>query len=978
MQNDFVFEVNDHGQFVFINKYSFDTLGYEKEELMQMHFSQLIDDSFKEKLKEIYLEPDNTLKEYPIMEIPLRKKSGELMWVSQKVVSAWDETSKQFTYYGISRDITHEKLLEKEQDNRQNKILLFNQLIRKLTFEKYSEFQNIEMIVHYIIDKVVQNTFISRASYWKIYPSNAVCIVYSNQNNKSIKNETLFKVNYPKYFNCIENQDIIVASDARNHLSTSEFTKTYFEKENIYSTLDIPLIIDSERIGILCFEIENKPYQWDNEDINFLRSIAEIISLNIEYTKRRLAEKQLKNKSFLLSKVSEITEKLLKNADIDTIILDIFKEIGNASKADRVYFFEKDDVYNVFSQKYEWTTLDELKQIDNPELQDIPYESIKSFVDPLFQNSHVFFHIDQVTEPSVYELLLSQDIKSILVFPLFVYDKLYGMMGYDNCFEYKNWSEDEINILYTLANNIASAFERKISEEKLFESQEKFRLLAENIPGTVYLSLNDEKFTKIYLNDNFEKLTGFEKEIFISGEMSFVDIIHPDDKRSTIKSQLNKLSNNQKAHSEFRMLHKKGHYVWVEEYTEGIYVDGKLQYIEGIILDINEKKEIEKVYRDKEKAIAASEAKSEFLANMSHEIRTPLNGIIGFTDLLKNTKLSGHQENYIQIIEQSSKSLIELINNILDFSKIESGKLEIAEHPERLYELVYSVSEMLSYEARERNNEISIQYHPQIPLYLSLDGLRMKQILMNLINNAIKFTNNGNIIVTIDLIEESSNKVHLQFSVKDNGIGIQPENQVKIFEAFSQEDSSTTRKFGGTGLGLTITNKLVKLLGGQLQLKSEPNVGSEFYFDLWLNKSLQIIQNGIKSKKLEEDFREIHILIVEDNPVNLLLAKKLTQKYFVHANLYTAENGLEAVEKCKEFQFDLIFMDIQMPIMNGFDACKEIRIINNEKNPIIIALTAGAFVDEKDKAFEAGMNDYITKPIQKQLFIEVIQKWFPV
>lgn len=976
--NDFVFEVNNQGKFVFINKYSFDTLGYDKDELMQMHFSQLIDSSFKENLKEIYPEPEKNLKEYPIIEIPLRKKNGELLWVSQKVVITWDEINKDFTFHGISRDITQLKLMELEESDRKNKIVLYNKLIRKISSEKYSKFENIESIIQFIIDQVVSNTKINKASYWKIKEANATCLVQCCKSKYTILPNDLNKVDFPKYFSYIQTHDILVASDARNHPITADFLHEYFIPENVYSTLDIPLIIDSERIGILCFEITEKIHQWDNEDINFLRSIAEIIGLNIEYNKRTITEKEIIKKSKLLNKVSEITEQILKTSNIDKIIHSILHEIGETTQSDRVYFFEKNEIKNDYSQTDEWTVAPELSQIQNPELQNIPYEAFNGFIDPLYHKNHVFYHINQVDDSNLHDLLASQSIKTILMFPIMVNDKLFGFLGYDNCYEYKNWSDDEINILYTLANNISSAFERKISEEKLFASEERFRLLAENIPGTVYLSLNDEKFTKIYINDNFEKLTGFDKEIFISGEKSFIDIIHPEDKKRALQFQLQKLSTKQKAHSEFRMLHKNGHYVWVEEYTEGIYIDGKLQYIEGIILDIHEKKEIEKAYREKEKAIAASEAKSEFLANMSHEIRTPLNGIIGFTDLLKNTKLSGHQENYIQIIEQSSKSLIELINNILDFSKIESGKLELATQPEKIYDLVFEVTEMLSYEAKEKNNELRIHFHPNIPSYLEIDRLRMKQILLNLINNAIKFTNNGKIDIGIDLIKETPKKVLLLISVKDNGIGIQPENQEKIFEAFSQEDSSTTRKFGGTGLGLTITNKLVQLMGSKIKLISNPKLGSTFEFSVWLQKTTEIVQQDYYSKKAEKDDREINILIVEDNPVNLLLAQKLTQKYFVNGKLSIAEDGSEAIIKVNDSHFDLIFMDIQMPIMNGFDACEEIRKNESNQNTIIIALTAGAFDDEKEKAFKAGMNDYITKPIQKEVFIETIQKWFPV
>jgi PAS domain S-box-containing protein len=528
---------------------------------------------------------------------------------------------------------------------------------------------------------------------------------------------------------------------------------------------------------------------------------------------------------------------------------------------------------------------------------------------------------------------------------------------------------------------------------------------------------------------------------------------------------------------------------------------GKPLYGTGLTIDLTHIKEAE------EKAKQASKAKSEFLANMSHEIKTPLNGVIGFVDLLLETSLNDSQQEYLKIVHQSAYTLLDIISDILDFSKIEAGKMHISVTQTEIIPLINQVVSMVKYVAQKKKLELLLNLPENLPQFLFIDGVRFKQILTNLLSNAVKFTEKGEIELTIEVLEQLPNQeTKFRFAIKDTGIGIAPENQAKVLEAFSQADASTTRKFGGTGLGLTITNKLLNLMGSQLHMKSVLNEGSTFYFDIplkyelgnnlqveklvgvnkvmvvdnnekhceLLQKILQdwgievsVATNGIELlqqltdgkrydvvlidyqmpfmdglqciEKIRQDLRiprqqqeiillnnianteevlqqceaygvgqslakplhaqkiyqalsklvEIQekrrntskearkILIVEDNEINAILTQSIVERIMPNAVIKEALNGAEAVKVYEEEAPDLILMDIQMPVMNGHEACREIRKIeNNETHPTkIIALTANTSVGEKERCLASGMDDYMSKPIAQAMIEDLLMKW---
>ncbi|MFZ4057165.1 MAG: response regulator [Ferruginibacter sp.] len=681
-------------------------------------------------------------------------------------------------------------------------------------------------------------------------------------------------------------------------------------------------------------------------------------------------EDQLEFKDILLHIANQFIN--FETEDLDALLADVLKIVGLYFNTDRTYIFNIDWKKRVVNNTHEWTQEGVSSEREN--LQAIPIHSIRVFIDELSKGNNI--HIpDTAALPiewkPIQDILEAQHILSLLVMPITFKKKLIGFVGFDAVRHKRNWTVSEESLMQVLADYIASALMRKQAANDLI--------------------------------------------------------------------------------------------------------------------------------RAKKVAEEASLSKSEFLANMSHEIRTPLNGVIGFTDLLMKTKLDENQQQYMNTVYQSANSLLDIINDVLDFSKIEAGKLELLIEKTDVMDIASQVSDMIKFQAHKKGLEMLLNIDGNVPRYIWADAIRLRQILVNLLGNAIKFTQHGEIELKIETIHTTPEQNTFRFSVRDTGIGIALENQQKIFEAFSQEDSSTTRNFGGTGLGLTISNKLLALMDSQLRLHSIMGKGSCFYFDVnfkaengdaeeWVNNhqiekalivddnqnnrailkamlSLQHIEtreakNGIEAieilktgerfdvvfmdyhmpyfsgidtiKNIRQELQlnsemlpiillhsaaeneqllevcktlEIHehlikpiklrglykslakltaqntcsehiadsaiepihqygkytLLIVEDNAINMLLARAIIQNISSDIKIIEAVNGREGIEKFIQHSPDLIFMDIQMPDISGYEAATKIRSMNTQVP--IIALTAGTLQGERDRCIDAGMNDYISKPL---------------
>jgi PAS domain S-box-containing protein len=523
-------------------------------------------------------------------------------------------------------------------------------------------------------------------------------------------------------------------------------------------------------------------------------------------------------------------------------------------------------------------------------------------------------------------------------------------------------SDNKIYGYLGIARNIT---EIKKNQEILQLSEEKHRLFFENAQGLMCTHNQEGKF--LSMNNAGAALIGYEPNELIN--KSLFDVT-PKEVKKKIELYLKNIFSKGKDEGLMKVIHKDGSIkVWF--YKNVLIKDTNGQEIAiGNAIDISERIETERELK-KAKILAEKSvyAKDMFLANMSHEIRTPMNAILGFTEVLNSTKLDNEQKEYLSAISNSGENLMVIINDILDFSKIESGKLTLENQPVDLEKVLDNVKKLLLQKAKDRNIGLNFYLESDIPKFVISDSVRINQILINLLSNAIKFTEIGKVELYCQLHSKHSDVCEIEFIVKDTGLGIPADKLDVIFERFKQADDNTTRKYGGTGLGLSITKKLVELFGGSINVKSKLDVGSEFsvLIPFKIGKAVepktQIQTKEISSKK------QFNVLLTEDNELNQKLAKHILKAN--NMNVEIASNGQIAVDILKEKTFDIILMDLQMPIMDGYVATSFIRNVLKLKTPMI-AMTAHSIIGEKEKCIQQGMNDYISKPYKAKELIDKI------
>jgi signal transduction histidine kinase/ActR/RegA family two-component response regulator len=448
-----------------------------------------------------------------------------------------------------------------------------------------------------------------------------------------------------------------------------------------------------------------------------------------------------------------------------------------------------------------------------------------------------------------------------------------------------------------------------------------------------------------------------------------------------------------------RILLVSGVFLFLSIISEVIYQQGLLDYYfffssdfgyivfilsQSFLLTMrytNAFKETERLLTSVERAESATQAKSQFLAKMSHEIRTPLNGILGIVQLLGKTKLSKLQKGYLKLVDDSSASLLNIINDILDLSKVEAGKMTLEEISFNLDTLTQGALCLYRQQAKQKSVKLSLVYDETLAKIFIGDSIRLNQVLLNLINNAIKFTDHGS--VTIQVIGTTLTPTHagLEIRVKDSGIGISPDVLDTLFDSFKQADESTTRKYGGTGLGLAISKQIIDLMGGSIIAESEPQVGSTFIVALNLKydadapKNESVVNVDDDDEKITTEAKLLgHILVVDDSDINRIIAQHMLEGFGL--TVTTAVNGQEAVDQLNKNTFDLILMDCEMPIMDGYEASRTIRSMQSrQQRTPIIALTADAYDENRKKCKEAGMDDFLSKPIMEGSLLETLQRW---
>ncbi|MGB0522409.1 MAG: PAS domain S-box protein [Flammeovirgaceae bacterium] len=522
-----------------------------------------------------------------------------------------------------------------------------------------------------------------------------------------------------------------------------------------------------------------------------------------------------------------------------------------------------------------------------------------------------------------------------------------------------------------VANNTT---QKKVTELELAESEEKFRSIFDSFQD-VYFRTDMHGIINLVSPSVFELIGEGQSDVvgksvteyYISkNKLEYLrKVLLVEDFVKNFESTLiDKDGKAKSIISNFRLIRDKN--------------TGAPQYIEGVARDITDlKRATEQLREAKDIAEKSLAVKKQFLSNMSHEIRTPMNGIIGMIDLLSETNLDEEQQEFVTTVKKSSGSLLTILNDILDLSKIEAGKMRLRKRPIQLHKLVDKLYALFSHQAQGKNTELSYHLSPNLPDYIMADETRLLQILSNLTSNAIKFTEDGQVKIHAELISTKEQVYRLKFSVQDTGIGISKDNLDLLFKQFSQVDNSYTKSYGGTGLGLAISQEFTKMMDGEIGVESERYKGSTFWFTIQASACTQeeIEEAELRAKQgIDFSLTSSHkLLVVDDNSVNLQVASKILEK--AGCEVIIAQNGQAAIDLAAQHQFELIFMDIQMPSMNGMSATRRIRRILGKRTPPVIAMTAFSLQEEREEFLAAGMDDFISKPIKAQELIGMVKKW---
>jgi PAS domain S-box-containing protein len=676
------------------------------------------------------------------------------------------------------------------------------------------------------------------------------------------------------------------------------------------------------------------------------------IAVEVDITERKRTEDELIRREKMLLAISTASNILLNSFNTLDSISKTLDIMGKAVGVDRTYLFT--NVVNpelgiLASQRFEWNSGSAAPQIDNPEMQNFQININKDFLNTLSAKLPFFKQTKSIIDGNpLKEVLESQGILSFLIIPIFKNDFFWGYVGFDDCTNERVWSEAEISILTTFANAIENALDREDKTETI----KSMALFPELNPNPVIRIDFDGKI--ILENDAADKIHYLTFDAKLVSKDEFLSIVS-----TLLTHERNKL--------QFEVQFNEDNF-----YTVDCLLIEDSKQINLYFNDISQLKENEQQLREaKIRAEASDKAKEEFIANMSHEIRTPLHAITGLSKILTKSNMSAEDLKLVSHIAQSGDHLHSLINNVLDFTKITAGEFKLNISTFSFRHVVKQLQSILFSIADEKGLKLDFNVSDQIHELLIGDETRLRQALLNLLSNSLKFTEIGKVSLTARQVEDNENSQLLEIIISDTGIGMSEGFIGKIFDKFSQEDSSLGRKYGGTGLGMAITKGLVDLMQGTITVDSQKDKGTTFVIHIPFEKNLQKIDKEARDKTAKNKLNHIKVLVVEDNDINLLVASTLLEFYGI--TVFEAKNGKEAIEHPNLRDVELILMDLQMPVMDGFAATIYLRKNLKLETPIV-ALTANALKTEIERCFELGMNDYVLKPYNENQLMDAITK----
>jgi len=1008
-------------------------------------------------------------------------KDGTERFVSDSASPIRDRSGKIIGAVQIFRDITKERREAEASEQRNARVLQFQQTLLQLRDFDTSDLPTFYRMATVECARAMET---ERASIWLFDEEHRMLVcqsLYSRQEEQHSEGQCLESGNFPAYFDAISQFEPLVAHDARTHAATSGFLDCYLLPADITSMLDVPIRAGDEFTGVLCFEHTSTPRVWTPEEVKFAGSAANTLLLAIERQEKAATVEKLRASEEYNRSIINNTEDCMKVLTLDGHIsymgepgqrlLEV-KSFDDVRDRSWLTFWTGSDreaaeralerarsgevgrfqgLCPTFTGKPRWwdsivspildahgtpsrllavsrdithqrTNEDHIRKL-NATLE----ERIAERTAELAEKEERFrLAIEQIQDYAI--IMLSSD-GTVMSWNAGA-ERTYGytaseVMGqYVSCFyteEDRNtevpmellrlarkngyvlregwrrrrdgssfWGEvvlnavtDDLGQVVGFAKVTHDLTQRRQSDLALRQSEEQFRSAMENSAIGMALVGLDGRWLKV--NPALSLILGYTEDEFLI--MDFQTITYPEDLQPDLDFIDRLLKGEiQKLKMEKRYFHKDGHLIWaLLNVTLTRDTSGEPRYFISQILDITERKRADEAMKqalehEKElvrEAQAGERAKSEFLAVMSHEVRSPMNGILGFAEMLaQNTELPEDSRDQAQTIVDSGASLLRILDDILDFSRLEAGRLRIENDQFSPRKIVDEIGVLLTPSAHSKGLAFIFDLVEPLPTTCQGDAARVRQILLNLCGNAIKFTEHG--AVTIGLkknpIGPLEGQPSLEFSVRDTGLGVSEDRIAQIFEPFEQADSSTSRRFGGTGLGLTISRRLAELMGGTLTAQSQLGIGSEFYFRLPL-KSVGTGKVSTLSERssipIDSSFalaRPLRILVAEDDRVNLKLILTMIRKFGYQP--LAAQDGETAVEAFRREQIDCILMDLQMPGMDGIEATLQVRefekISTREQPVYITALTANTVPEDQRRCFEAGMNDYLNKPIRHE------------
>lgn len=687
----------------------------------------------------------------------------------------------------------------------------------------------------------------------------------------------------------------------------------------------------------------------EREPERILRSVSEALSSTLD-----------------LESILDALRKILVPAVCDSMSISIADREGELKTS--VWYNanpDKERLHEVMNEKY-YGRIEPLHSVFRSDVPIIrPYIDDKMLAEEAKSAEH-------------FELLKALNFRSFICVPLKSRNRNLGVANFLQGDSGRRFAFSDLGFFKEIAYRVAMAIENSQLYEETKIQAEGFRALAETIPHQVWVGGPDGKLE--YINRRYIRYTGLDPATVRKMSPGEIDrhLVHPDDVDRMHEETIAALKEKREFEVEIRCRRADGAYFWHN--VHGVPVcnhEGAIERIFCTITDIHERKKIEfELLEAKEAAESASRAKSAFLVNVSHEIRTPLNSIIGYSELMRDGDVGPRERNeMLDVVIRNGKAVAQIIDDILDLSKIEAGKLKVEPKPVHVAELLHDVTAVFDIIARSKGITLGVRSSLPPNATVHTDPARLRQILINLVGNAVKFTSHGGVEIAVDFeVGSDPSSGLIAFRVKDTGIGIASADQESLFQPFVQADGSLTRKFGGTGLGLALSRRLARAMGGDVVLESSEK-GRGSTFSCFLRATIESSGAGPRSGREPKpndngSLRGLRILIVEDSPDSQTLMKRILEKR--GAIVETASNGEQGFEKAVGNGFDVVLMDIQMPVMNGYEATEKLRASGYE-GPIV-ALTAHALAEEKQKCLSSGCSDYLTKPVDKAELFDVIQK----